>query len=283
MIRRLIREPLVHFLLLAGLTFAVYGLVAGKTEKAEVIDVTHAKIEQLGGLFAKTWQRPPTAQELKGLIDDYVKEEIYVREALRLGLDTDDEVIRKRLRMKMEFVSDAEAEATPPTDAQLQDYLDAHPDKFRKLPEIAFEQVYINPDKHSPDASAAARALLEHLRKDASYAATAGDPSLLPPSLPLTNQQGIAQVFGDDFAAALIELAPGQWEGPISSAIGLHLVMVTERAPGRLPALGDIRPVVEREWMNEHRNTVERQRFNDLLKRYKVTVEPPSAGGSPPP
>ncbi|MEI8179670.1 peptidylprolyl isomerase [Aestuariivirga sp.] len=281
--QRFVREPLVHFLLLALLVFGAYGLVSRREPATATIDVTQAKIEQLAGLFAKTWQRPPTAQELKGLIDDYVKEDIYVREALRLGLDTDDEVIRKRLRMKMEFVSDAEAEATPPTDIQLQAYMDAHPEAFRKPPQIAFEQVYINPDKHSPDASAAATALLEPLRKDASYAATAGDPSLLPPSLPLTDQQGIAQIFGDDFAAAIITLAPGEWEGPVSSAVGLHLVKVTDRAPGILPALGDIRPAVEREWMNDHRNAVEQQRFDDLLKRYKVTVEPISADGSPPP
>jgi len=281
--QRFVREPLVHFLLLALLVFAAYSLVSRRELAMAAIDVTQAKIEQLAGLFAKTWQRPPTAQELKGLIDDFVKEEIYVREALRLGLDTDDVVIRKRLRMKMEFVSDAEAEATPPTDAQLQAYLDTRPDVFRKPPEIAFEQVYINPEKHSPDAGAAAKALLESLRKDPSSAATAGDPSLLPPSLPLTDQQGIAQVFGDDFAAAINKLASGQWEGPVPSAVGLHLVKVTERAPGILPALGDIRPAVEREWMNDHRNAVEQQRFDDLLKRYKVTVEPVSADGSPSP
>ena len=98
--------------------------------------------------------------------------------------------------------------------------------------------------------------------------------------MPLTDQQGIAEVFGNDFAAAVIDVAPGQWQGPISSDIGLHLVKVTERAPGSLPAVKDIRPAVEREWMNDHRNVVEQQRFNDLLKRYKVIVEPISADGS---
>lgn len=281
--QRFVREPLLHFLLLALFVFAAYSLISRREPSMATIDVTQAKIEQLAGLFGKTWQRPPTAQELKGLIDDYVKEEIYVREALQLGLDTDDEVIRKRLRMKMEFVSDAEAEATPPTDAQLQTYLDTHPEAFRKAPQSAFEQVYINPEMHSPDATAAATALLEPLRNDEGYAANAGDPGLLPPSLPLTDQQGIAHIFGDDFAAAIIKLVPGTWEGPIPSAVGLHLVKVTERVPGSLPTLGDIRPVVEREWMNDHRNAVEQQRFEDLLKRYKVTIEPASAGASPSP
>ena len=283
MLKRAIREPLVHFLLVAVLVFAAYGLVTARQPATGTIDVTQAKIEQMAGLFARTWQRPPTAEELKGLIDDYVKEEIYVREALRMGLDTDDAVIRKRLRLKMEFLNAAEAEATPPTEAQLQAYLDAHPDKFHQAPRVSFEQVYINPEKHGPDASAAAKALLEPLRRDANFAATAGDPTLLPAAMPLTDQQGIAEVFGDDFAAAVIDVAPGEWQGPISSGIGLHLVKVNERAPGSLPALQDIRPTVEREWMNDHRNDVEQQRFDGLLKRYKVIVEPIAAGGSPSP
>ncbi|PZF78955.1 peptidyl-prolyl cis-trans isomerase [Aestuariivirga litoralis] len=275
------REPLVHFLLLAALVFAAYGLVTGQQSATGTIDVTQAKIEQLAGLFAKTWQRPPTAEELKGLIDDYVKEEVYVREALRMGLDANDAVIRKRLRLKMEFLNSAEAEASPPTEAQLQAYLDSHPDTFRQAPRVSFEQVYINPQKHEPDASAAAKALLGPLRKDANYAATAGDPTLLPAAMPLTDQRGIAEVFGDDFAAEVTNIVPGQWQGPITSDIGLHLVKVNERVPGSLPALKDIRPAVEREWMNDHRNVVEQQRFDDLLKRYKVIVEPLSADGSP--
>ncbi len=279
--KRFIREPLVHFLMLALLVFAAYGLMSGKQQETGAIDVSQAKIEQLAGLFAQAWQRPPSPSELKGLIDDYVKEEIYVREALRLGLDTDDTVIRKRLRMKMEFVSDAEAEATPPTDAELQVYLSAHPDAFRKAPQVAFEQVYINPDKHGADADDAARELLEPLRTNAAFAASAGDPTLMPASLPLTDQQGIAQIFGDEFAAAIIGLAPGQWQGPLPSAVGLHLVRVTEHLPGSLPTLSEIRPQVEREWMNEHRNVVEQQRFNDLLKRYKVTIEPIAVSGNP--
>ncbi|MCX7345824.1 MAG: hypothetical protein NTU78_08805 [Alphaproteobacteria bacterium] len=87
MVGRLIREPLVHFLLLAGLIFTTYALVAGRVETEEAIVVTPAKIEQMAAIFARTWQRPPTSDEMKGLIDDYVKEEIYVREAMRLGID----------------------------------------------------------------------------------------------------------------------------------------------------------------------------------------------------
>jgi hypothetical protein len=282
MIGRLIREPLVHFLLLAGVIFAAYGLLAGRAVTEEAIDVTPAKIEQMAAIFARTWQRPPTADELKGLIDDYVKEEIYVREAVRLGIDQDDTVIRRRLRMKMEFLNDAEAEATPATDADLAAYLVAHPDTFREAPRVAFEQVYLDAQKRGAAAQADAAAVLGSLKKDAAFAAEVGDPTLLPPSMPLTDRQGIAQMFGDDFAAGVVVIPVGDWQGPIASGFGLHLVKVTGQEAGRLPVLAEIRPQVEREWMNDRRERMARQKLDELLKRYKVTVEPytPPAGTS---
>lgn len=280
MFGRIIREPLLHFLLLAALIFAVHGFVAGRVQTEETIDVTSAKIAQMAEIFARTFQRPPTADEMKGLIDDYVKEEIYVREAVRLGIDKDDTVIRRRLRMKMEFLNDAEAEATPPTEAELASYLAAHPDKFQEAPRVAFEQVYLDAQKRGAAVEADAAAILASLKKDSSFAASAGDPTLLPPSMPLTDRQGIAQLFGDDFAAAVVTLQPGEWQGPIGSGFGLHLVKVTGQEAGRVPPLADIRPQVEREWLNERREAVARQKLDELLKRYKVTIEA-SAPGTP--
>lgn len=282
MLARVLREPLVHFLFLAGLIFAAHGLLAGKIEPEEAIVVTPAKIEQMASIFARTWQRPPTADEMKGLIDDFVKEEIYVREAVRLGIDQDDTVIRRRLRMKMEFLNDAEAEATPATDADLAAYLAAHPDKFEEAPRVAFAQVYLDAQKRGPSAQADAAALLASLKKDQSLAAEAGDASLLPPSMPLSSRQDIAQLFGDDFAGAVVVLPAGGWQGPIPSGFGLHLVKVTGQEAGRLPALAEIRPQVEREWMNDRREAMARQKLDELLKRYKVVIEPlpPPAGAS---
>lgn len=283
MIARLLREPLLHFVFLAGLIFVAYSLSAGRGETENAIVVSQAKIEQMTSIFARTWQRPPTGDELKGLIDDYVKEEIYVREAMRLGIDQDDTVIRRRLRMKMEFLNDAEAEAVPATDADLSAYLAAHPDRFREAPRVAFEQVYLDAQKRGTAAEADAAALLQSLKKDASLASEAGDPTLLPLSMPLTDMQGVAQQFGDDFAAAIAALPVGDWQGPIQSAFGLHLVKVTDRAAGRLPELAQIRPLVEREWVNERRETLARQKLDELLKSYKVTIEPaaPMTGSAP--
>jgi parvulin-like peptidyl-prolyl isomerase len=145
---------------------------------------------------------------------------------------------------------------------------------------VAFEQVYLNAQKRGPAAQADAAALLVSLKKDAAFATEAGDPTLLPPSVPLTDRQGIAQLLGDEFAAAVVALPVGDWQGPVPSGFGLHLVKVTGQEAGRLPALAEIRPQVEREWLNDRREAMARQKLGELLKRYKVTVEPftPPAG-----
>lgn len=284
MIGRLIREPLVHFFLLAALIFAAHGLLAQDRQSADDrISVTRAKIEQLAGIFARTWQRPPSADELKGLIDDYVTEEIYVREAMRLGIDKDDAVIRRRLRLKMEFITAAEAEAVVPTEDQLNDYLEAHADRFRRAREAAFEQVFINPQRRGAAARADADAMLLQLNSATSDAAQMGDATLLPASLSLTGEQDIAAIFGEDFSRAIFELTPGTWQGPVASGFGLHLVRVSERKAGALPPLAEVRQQVSREWTNTRRLEAERQRLEALLEQYKVTIEPlnDKDGGAP--
>ena len=160
MLSRLLKEPLVHFGFLALLIFAVYGAL-NPGEKSDRIVVTNSKIQQLETFFAKTWQREPTAAELKRLIDDYVKEEIFVREAIALGLDKDDTVIRRRLHLKMEFLINAESEALTPTDAELSAYLQANPGKFEIDPIVAFQQIYLNPQQRGDKIDQDAASLLE--------------------------------------------------------------------------------------------------------------------------
>ena len=275
MLKSISKEPLTHFLVLALAIFALYGALnrSGAPRPGEII-ITGSKVEQLAGLFAKTWQRPPTATEMKGLIDDYVKEEIMYREALALGLDKDDTVIRRRLRLKMEFLSNAEAEAATPTDADLEAYLKTNPGKFEIDAMVAFKQVFLNPEKRGEKIGEDAATMLETLRSNPSAdPSTLGDATLLPSELPLTSEASIAQTFGVDFAEAISNTTPGTWSGPIKSGFGLHLIHVSEHSPGRVPALAEVRDAVAREWTNEKRKALEDQRLSELLKRYKVTIE----------
>ena len=275
MLKRVLKEPLVHFLALALVIFAVYGIMnRSEAEKPDRIVITGPKIEQIAGLFAKVWQRPPTAAELKDLIDDYVKEEILVREAFALGLDKDDTVIRRRLRLKMEFLSDAESEALSPTDAELEAYLKVNPGKFEIDPMIAFRQIYLNPERRGDRLDQDTASILEVLRSGARPDQSAlGDSTLLPSELPITSKSSIGQIFGREFAEALRNTTPGQWSGPIKSAFGFHIVRVSDYKTGRIPDLDEVRHAVAREWANERRKARQDARFNEFLKRYQVTIE----------
>ena len=274
--KKVLREPLVHFLALALAIFIIYGAL-NRSDRVtpDRIVVTQARIEQIATLFARTWQRPPSPSELKGLIDDYVKDEVYYREALKLGLEADDTVIRRRLRQKMEFLSDAASETLNPTEAELAEYLNAHADRFAVEHAVAFRQIYFNPERRGDKASDDATNALEVLRSDPSLdPASVGDATLLPSELPLTSKASISQTFGTNFADEIIRANPGTWAGPFKSSFGLHIVRVSETKPGRMPALAEVREAVERDWASDKRRALADRRFSELLKQYDVTIEP---------
>ncbi|WP_348647198.1 peptidylprolyl isomerase [Rhizobium leguminosarum] len=284
LLKRVLMEPLVHFMALALLIFAGYGLLGPDTDdKPDTIVVTAPKIEQMATVFTKTWQRPPTAEELKGLIDDHVKEEILVRQALELGLDRDDTVVRRRLRQKMEFLNAADAETLTATDAELDAYLKANAATFEIDPMLAFQQVFLNPQRRDDTIAQDAASVLEALLTNpATDRALFGDPTLLPPDLPLSSKTSIGQTFGAEFVEELDKAPLGQWTGPVASGYGLHLIRVSDRLPGRVPALDVVRDVVAREWTNAKRKELEDQRFAELLKRYVVSIESPAGAETGP-
>jgi hypothetical protein len=274
--KRILKEPLLHFVVLGAAMFAAYTMLSkrGSDEPGRVI-VTRGQIENLAAGFARTWQRPPSREELDGLIRDRVREEIYCREAIALGLDRDDTVIRRRLRQKMEFISEDIAPMAEPTDADLQAYLQAHPDKFRTEPRFTFQHVYLNPQKHGENLARDAARLLAQLQQAGGRVEISGigDSSLLEPRFADAPQSEVAKQFGDGFAARLVQLTPGQWQGPIESAFGMHLVLVSERREGRLPGLAEARDAIRRDWENTRRVEANERFYQELLKRYTVTVE----------
>jgi len=285
MFGRAFREPLVHFLVLALLVFAAYHFLASSAGKgkADRIVITSGKTEQIAARFVQIWQRPPSLQELKGLIDEQVKEEIYVREALALSLDKDDTVIRRRLRQKMELLSDAGADALSPTDAELEAYLKSHPEMFAVNLAMSFQQVFLNPQRQGIGIGQTAATILGTLKANPETdASTLGDASLLPAEMPLTSLNSIGHMFGSEFADAIGKAKVGAWTGPVASGFGLHVVRVSERQEGHSPTLGEVRDAVMREWSNDKRKELENDRLAALLKRYEVIVESVPAAGTKP-
>lgn len=241
------------------------------------IDVTAGMVDHLASGFTRTWQRPPTDAELKGLVDDYVKEEIATREAAAMGLDRDDTIIRRRLRQKFEFLADEAVESSPPSDAEIQTWVDAHRDVVRSEPQLAFRQVYVSPGRRGASARAEAEKLLVRLRASGPELATddLGDPSMLPAEQSLDALRAVSRSFGEDFAEELATIEPGQWTGPVESPYGLHLVLVTARVPAALPDLASIRPAVERELLAERRKAELDSLYGRLLQKYAIAIEQP--------
>jgi len=270
-----LREPLLHFLVIGGVLFALYRFVAGEEEGPREIFVSEAQVEALAANFARTWMRPPTAAEIHGLVDDYVREEIYYREAIAIGLDRDDTVIRRRLRQKMEFVSDDVAAAREPTNAELESYLRSNAGKFVDPPSLSFRQVFFSTDRRGGAAAEEARRALAALTAGSGLdnAAPAGDPSLLPPEMTGVTPRDVANVFGEAFAADIEDTPVERWIGPVESPFGSHLVRLSARVAGRLPPLAEIRTVVLREWQATRQDDVNEAFYQGLRRKYEVRIE----------
>ena len=276
--KRILKEPLLHFLLLGAAIFAAYSLVSQQTsaEPGKIV-ITQGQLASMWEGFIRTRQREPNREEWEALIRQRVREEVYYREALTLGLDKDDTIIRRRLQQKMEFVSDDVAAQGQPTDAELSAYLEAHPDSFRVEQKVTFRQVFLNPDKHGKDLARDASRLLAQLNQEGGKAdiSTLGDTVMLEQQYDALPAPEVGRIFGDKFAKALAALPIEQWQGPVESAYGVHLVFVTEHVGGRLPALAEVRDSVRREWEEDSRLEAKERFYRELLKHYKVRVENP--------
>ena len=283
--RRLLKEPLLHFLLLGGLLFIAYGLLSRpEGSPSGSIVVTQGRIENMALLFERTWQRPPTEEELKGLIDAYVREEAVYREGVALGLDRDDVVVRQRVKQKLEFVAEDSSSAAEPSDGELQEFLAAHAAAFAIPSRTTFHHVFIDPIRHRTDLDATLQRLSAELKDvaDVEVAESLGDPTMLPPRFDGSSPSEVAMTFGQEFATKLTELPENSWQGPVASAFGLHFVWVSDRTAERTPTLAEVRDRVKRELDHARRVEWNEKFYESLRAKYVVTIESPQAsrGGS---
>lgn len=275
-IKKLWREPLVHFLLIGAALFLFYDLTREQgSEAPNRIVVSSGQVEQLAANFKRTWMRPATEAELAALVENHVREEVFYREALAMGLDQNDPLVRRRMRMKLEFILE-DLSSQEVTDEVLTTFLQQHPNKFRTQAQVSFQQVYLNPDKRE-DLATDAEKLLASLNSGAapeSQAELWGDPTMLPSEYSLATQSEIARSFGERFAQDVVKLIPGDWTGPVYSAYGGHLLKVSERVEARQPELAEIRAVVEREYLVQRRKEQKNLAYQTLREGYQVTIEP---------
>jgi hypothetical protein len=268
--RRILREPLLHFLLLGALLFAAYGLLnRGLSDTSDDIVVSPEQVEALKVQFTRLWQRPAMPEELNGLIEGWIKEEIFYREGLAMGLDRNDPVVRRRVAQKLEFVADGQGPAAP-TAAELQAWLDAHRDRYRVAPRYSLRQVYFDPLRRAQRVDtdiATAKAALQR------GADARGDSTMLPARLDEAEEAEVARQFGAEFADALANLPVGGWQGPVKSGFGLHLVEIRSRDEGRPAILEEVRAAVERDLLHARAEEAKTAWYAKLRANYKVRID----------
>jgi hypothetical protein len=273
---RLAREPLLQFVLLGAALFALHRAVAGPGEApADEIVVSRGRIAALAQTFALTWQRSPTDAELAGLVEDYVRDEVLYREAVALGLDRDDTVVRRRMRQKLEFLAEDEDLAAAPTDEQLAEQLATNADAYRQGAQLTFTQIFLDPAKRGVALPADAAALLAELRARPGSVDVdvAGDSLLLAPRYVDAEGAEVVRQFGPEFAETLRGQPVGQWFGPVRSGYGWHLVRIDARTPGRVPELADVREAVARDWDARRRRAALDAQYEGMKRGYRVRVE----------
>lgn len=275
----LIREPLVHFLIIGAAFFFFFELFddpAGSNTGRIV--VSQGQIEFLKANYSRTWQRPPSDEEMRALVDNYVLDEIFYREALALGLDKNDQIIRRRLKQKMTLLSNDLAQTIKPSEEELNSFLTNHPDLFRKDPQLSFSHIFFDPGKRGLGLEADAGQILDQLAAEEGAGDTAllGDTLMIPQTFKRATLSEILRYFGEPFGAAVMDIPVGSWTGLIRSGYGYHLVLVTEKTDARLPDLSEVRPQVEREWMATRQKQLHNALVDKLRKNYTVEIEQPT-------
>lgn len=269
--RLLLREPLVHFLI-AG--FFIFLLSAWRGEAADPesrrITITEAQVARLSANWEMTWRRPPQPREIDALIRDYIKEEVYYREAKRLGLDEDDTVIRRRLRSKMEYLASAQVENAQADDTTLQAWLDKYPARFDRDVTYSFDQIYLG-DKRRDQAAA----ILTALEADSADWAAQSESISLPKSLESAPRGAVERQFGPAFASSIAKLPSDMWSGPVESGFGMHLVRVRNQEIPQKVKLADVRQAVENDWRSATLKQREAKAYQALLDGYTIQILKP--------
>lgn len=266
---RVVTSPQVHFFAIGGLIFAAYALLDDRPDpNPDVIALSEEQALLLADRFESRWNRRPTVEEMDQMMQSWAVEEASVREALALGLDQNDAVIRQRLNVKMRFLAELQAATLIPDRAELQAYLDQNPARFETPPRLAFRQIF------TPSASDERIVQIAASLNAGANPVDLGEASLLPRTVPASSAPAIDAIFGSGFSAALQALPDGEWAGPVNSSYGPHLVMITERSTGGLPPLDQIRDRVEAEWRATKAQEIREAFGQDLRDRYQVVLPP---------
>jgi len=273
--RQFLREPLLHFVVLGIAIFVVYEVFRGDGPGDNEIVVTRGHQQNLIATFERTWQRSPSPQEYQVLVEDFIRQEIAYREAGAMELDRNDIIIRRRLRQKLELLTEDLSSLVPPTEVELETYYDENVENYRTSPRYTFTQIFFSSDDSVELAKQRAAALLANIATGEKITdpANLGDRISLPVQMRDSGLRDVASTFGSEFAEQLYEFPMGVWAGPIRSAYGLHLVNLETRLDGFVPPLADISSDVRNDFLYQRRSEAVDTLYESLAERYTIDIE----------
>jgi peptidyl-prolyl cis-trans isomerase C len=280
-VKRWLREPLIHFLLIGAALFGIYSVTpSGQTAPAasKEIRLSFDEIARLVQVFRAQWQRDPTPEELRRLVENDIQEEILYREALAMGLDKGDEIVKRRMAQKMQFLAEDVAAAREPTTAELRNWFEKHTAMFALPPRLSFRHLYFSPDRRGTRAREDAAQALPKLagqREDSPVAASLVDRFMFQEYYRDRTPEYLGKEFGPQFALSVEKLAPGSWQGPIESGFGWHLVFVDSVIPGRVPAFEEIEPDVKTAWLGDQKVQAWEKAYKEMRAKYSVLLPGP--------
>jgi peptidyl-prolyl cis-trans isomerase C len=293
-LKRWLLEPLLHFLLIGIAVFSVYAYMhrgRGGFESSRQVALSLDELRQMVMYFESQWHRQPTPKELQAMVEDKVREEVLYREALTMGLDKDDTIVKRRMAQKMQFLSEDVANAHEPSTAELKTWFEKNGTKFALPSRYSFRHLYFSPDKRGKDVQKdAAKALtkISGQPEDTKLAVSLPDRFMFQDYYRDRAPEALAKEFGPQFVVALEKLKPGSWQGPIESGYGWHLVYVDAVIPGRIPAFEEIEPDVKTAWLGEQKQQAWQKAYQEMRAKYAVLLPAPSEeqtaqGPDPPP
>lgn len=278
---KLLREPLLHFLLAGGLLFAVYGWLdrsgaAGAGRAERTLQVSAGEVDWLVQGWSRQWQRAPNPGELDEIVASYLKEALLAREARALGLDENDTVVRRRLAQKMEFLLLDTLQVAEPDDDELRRFHDRHRDRFATAARVSFTHLYFSRERRGALAEADARAALQRLSQGqvaAQDAGEFGDRFIAQLEFADADEAAVAGVLGPAFAHRLFELDAGAWQGPVESAFGLHLVRIAHKQTAMPREWAAVKAVVLDFWRQQQAQQARERYFAALLRKYEFVAD----------
>ena len=290
---KLLREPLLHFVVAGAVLFGGYELFNRGEMAPPATDPVHigeGDIRWLKETFANQWQRPPTEDELRGLVAGFLEEQLFAREAQALGLDQNDTIVRRRLAQKLEFLIDDASRIVEPADAELRRFYDANAERFLAEARVSFTQLFFNPERRQHAESDARAALVSISATGTDGTAAMGDPILLENEFHEVDEQTVSNIFGADFAQAIFFMKPGSWAGPVKSGYGVHLVRVIDLRAATLRPFEEVRPKILEEYRHKQEVEAKAAYLGKLREKYGVVVDasvdnlltPPSAEAKAP-